>query len=193
MEKQNNTVSVGRGVVRGFTLIEMIVSIGAFAVLMLSLTSVFSSGFHSFGSARQLERNEEVAQYSLNTLAKYLRTSSVVNSSTSDVLFYDYSSKRCFEYQLDSTNGILKARWKDIATITNVMTDCSTSGMNGWVNLTTGWVTGRFVVVSSNPSGPSVGRVTINLSVSQSSASSAAKTNIQTTVSLRDYDYVLGN
>ncbi|HWQ60098.1 MAG TPA: type II secretion system protein [Candidatus Fimivivens sp.] len=187
----------GRKTVHAFTLVEMVVSIGVFAILILSLSAIFSSGFHSFGAARELERNDEVAQYAMNSLAKYLRTSSIVSPSTTtsgaqSILFFDYSSKRCFQYRLDGASGALQARWKDIATITDVMTDCSTSGMNAWVDLTTGWVTGRFEVVPSQKTPQSIGRVVIFLSVGKTSASST-KTSIQTAVSLRDYDYVLGN
>lgn len=178
----------------GFTLIELIVSIGVFAIMSVSLTAAFSSGFSTFRNSREIQRNVEATQYSMNTLAKYLRTSTVTNVSASwdSIRFYDYSSGRCFEYRFNS--GALQARWVGIGTITDVMTDCSGTALasSTWQNLTPtsdSYVTGQFYAVPSNITSKSMGRVTIAVSVKRN-ATSSLKSDIQTTVSLRDYAYV---
>jgi prepilin-type N-terminal cleavage/methylation domain-containing protein len=175
----------------GFTLIELIVSMAVFSVMATSLTASFTSGFSTFGSSREIQHDVEAAQYSMNTLAKYLRTSSIVEESGSSIRFYDYSSKRCFEYRFNS--GALQARWVEIGTITNVETDCVASALPYlWQNLTPSSgsdISGSFSAVRSRRSPRVMGRVTIMMSVKKSAAS-VLRSDIQTTVSLRDYDYV---
>ncbi|NTW29661.1 MAG: prepilin-type N-terminal cleavage/methylation domain-containing protein [Candidatus Moranbacteria bacterium] len=185
----------------GFTLIELIVSIGVFAVMSVSLAAAFTSGFSTFGNSREIQHDVEAAQYSMNMLAKYLRTSTVIEVSAAkdEIRFYDYSAKRCFEYRFDS-GGTFQVRWKDIALLTDVTTDCSSSTFGScgdpscsWKNLTPAvrsYVTGQFyATTSTNGATKSVGRVTVTMSVKKSSTAKL-KSDIQTTVSLRDYDYV---
>jgi prepilin-type N-terminal cleavage/methylation domain-containing protein len=187
---------IGKGrTASGFTLVELIVSIGVFSIMATSLTASFTSGFSTFGNSREIQHNVEAAQYSMNTLAKYLRTSTVVDApaSGSSIRFYDYSSKRCFEYQFNAGTGTLQARWAGIATITNVMNDCTASVLGAWQDLTPisgSYVSGRFYAVpSSKGATKAMGRVTMTVSVKKS-ASSSLRSDIQTSVSLRDYDYV---
>lgn len=190
-----------KGKLRGFTLVEMMVSIAVFMIIVSSMSATFSSGFSSYGNSRELQRNLETAQYAMNTLAKYLRTSTVVASSSSDIVFYDYSSKRCIQYQFDGS--VLRARWVEIPTITktagksNVKTQCTAGVLApyGWSNMTssTGYITGQFVGDLSSQGPPRhMGRVTILFSVKKD-ASSSMRANMQTTVSLRDYEYVGNN
>ena len=167
----------------GFTLIEMIVSIGIFLIMMVALSTTFVSGFASFANARDLERDVESAQFAMNTLSKYLRTSTIISSSSSDILFYDYSATRCFEYQL--SGNVLQARMKNVVAYTS----CDTSGMGSWFNVTTGYITGQFGVIPSTPSPKKMGKVTISLDIRRIAASTMMA-NIQTSVSLRDYQYV---
>ncbi|NTV55198.1 MAG: type II secretion system protein [Candidatus Moranbacteria bacterium] len=185
----------------GFTLIELIVSIGVFAIMSVSLSAAFTSGFSTFGNSREIQHDVEAAQYSMNMLAKYLRTSSVleVAAAKDDIRFYDYSAKRCFEYRFNS-GGTFQARWKNIASMTDVTTDCSASTLGScgdpscvWKNLTPtsgSYVTGQFyATTSTNGATKSVGRVTVTMSIKKNSTAKL-KSDIQTTVSLRDYDYV---
>lgn len=175
----------------GFTLVELIVSVGIFALMAVSLTAAFTSGFSTFGNSREIQRNVEAAQYSMNALAKYLRTSTILEATSSRIRFYDYSSKRCFEYRFDS--GAMQARWAGIETVTDIETDCTASVLGAWQDVTSSgssYVTGRFYAVSSSSGSPkSMGRATITISVKKS-ATSDLGSDIQTSVSLRDYDYV---
>ncbi|MEI7749486.1 MAG: type II secretion system protein [Candidatus Moraniibacteriota bacterium] len=169
---------------RGFTLIELIVSMGVFIVMITTVSATFASGFASYGNARDLERDVESAQYAMNTLAKYLRTSTIIDSTPSSVVFYDYSSNRCFEYEITGA-GVLQARMKDIVSYSQ----CSVSVLGSPFDLTTGYVSGEFVVDPSVKSPKHMGRVTLYLDI-RKSPTSTMSANVQTTVSLRDYQFL---
>ncbi|NTW15459.1 MAG: prepilin-type N-terminal cleavage/methylation domain-containing protein [Candidatus Moranbacteria bacterium] len=193
-----------RKMIGGFTLVELIVSVGVFAIMSAGVAAISSSAFSMFGNSREIQRDIESAQFTVNTLAKYLRTSTVVEHDSQSVTFFDYSSSRCFGYRFDAGSGIMQARWVAVAgDITDVKAQCSSLVLNAcagascaWQNLTASsgsYVTGRFSAVPSmnateDPPGGSVGRVTIYVSVKKSATSSIG-TSLQTTVSLRDYDY----
>lgn len=184
----------------GFTLIEMIVAIGVFAIMSVALSGAFASGFSTYRDTRELQRNVETAQYAMNTLEKLLRTSTVksaASASTPAITFYDYSSSRCFQYRFFSPSlvvGILQARWYPELDVANC--DSGGFGSISYADVTSGYVTGSFVIAPSDKDAAAtdgdpkaMGRVTVNLSV-KTDASAAMESRIQATSSLRDYSYV---
>ncbi len=185
----------------GFTLIEMIVAVGVFSVMMSVIVGAFSSGALTYRESKDFQRNLESAQYSMNTMAKHLRTSTVVSPSVpdadaSEIAFYDYSSNRCFEYRLNA--NVLEARWVSAADPDDVKGSvdiCRTSGAVGgsWAEMTSGEVDGSFrVIPSDDGSGGSkrAGRVTIMLTVRRDGGTDGRlESFMQTSVSLRDYGY----
>ncbi|MEI6650700.1 MAG: prepilin-type N-terminal cleavage/methylation domain-containing protein [Candidatus Moraniibacteriota bacterium] len=188
-------------ILKGFTLIEMIVSMGVFVIMASVISVSFSSGFSSYKNSRDLQKDIESAQYGMNAMAKSLRTSTIIDPfSTTDqaqyVIFYDYSATRCYEYRFNG--GVLEARWRDASNpidSTASKNECGATYLNGspggWNNLTEGYVTGQFFVTPSSP-GPTpaarVGRVTIFATVKKTSSGQQFSSRIQTTVSLRDYN-----
>lgn len=192
----------------GFTLVEMVVALGVFAIMTTALSASFASGFASFGNSREIQRDTDAVQHAMNTISKLLRTGTVVSSFSSNaqsIVFYDYSSKSCYEYSI--TGSILKARWKRDITVqrsvdaagiitSDVKSVCNTTALasSAWSDMTsgTGLVTGRFAIDPSKnitEGGPHVGKVVMYLSVTRAGAPSSLRSTIQTTVSLRDYDY----
>jgi len=188
----------------GFTLIEMIVAVGVFTVMMSVIVGAFSSGALAYRGARELQKNVESAQYAMNTMAKHLRTSTIFSpatpSSVSSIRFYEYSSDRCFRY--DISGGVLSARWHGIDGGTYADSDeLFQACENGTVSfpasqpMTSGDVEGIFrVVPSDDGSGGTdkrIGRVTIQLTVKNAPGENEhLKSSIQTSVSLRDYGYI---
>ena len=187
---------------KGFTLIEMIIAIGVFSIMSVAIAGAFTSGFSTYGSTRELQRNVETAQYALNTLEKLLRTSTVVSAAGTNVqaiTFYDYSSARCFRYRVISggPTSYLAAQWFQTPDPfgANPCVTASAS-FSASAQVTSGYVTGGFTVVPSDKEIPAddgdpkaMGRVTVNLSV-KASSTATTESRIQATASLRDYSYV---
>ncbi len=63
---------------KGFTLIEMMISIFIFAIIMTSVASIFAKQVSVYKKARIIESDLENAQFALNYVSKTLRTSSVI-------------------------------------------------------------------------------------------------------------------
>ncbi|MBP9751239.1 MAG: prepilin-type N-terminal cleavage/methylation domain-containing protein [Candidatus Moranbacteria bacterium] len=176
---------------KGFTLMEMIISMAVLVIMSTALAGAFSSGFSTFGSSRELQRNLENAQYALNTIEKFLRTSTVLSgdgTAGNPLVFYEYSSGRCFRYRINA--GSLEAGWYPSPNPSNPPV-CASGSFPAYSSVTTGHVAGGFSVVQSSPSTTPkrMGRVTVNLSVKES-ATATMESRIQATASLRDYSYV---
>lgn len=187
---------------KGFTLVEMVTAMSIFAIMVVAVSGAFSSGFLTYSHSRELQQNVEAAQYVVNTLAKELRTSTVV--TTNDIYpptagkkwairFYDHSSLRCFEYWFHAATHDFKAKWKDIPdTSSDPIGDCmADAGFSDATSLATGYIDGKFAVIPSDKlSNPKqMGRVTIQLIVKQKQTS-VFESHLQTSVSLRDYNYI---
>ncbi len=63
---------------KGFTLVEVIVSIFIFAIMMTSISGIFARQISSYKKTRIMANDLENAQFALNYVAKTLRTSSII-------------------------------------------------------------------------------------------------------------------
>lgn len=173
----------------GFTFIELLVAMSVFTIIMLAISQIFVQAFVGYRNTKAVQRDVENAQYSLNTMAKELRTSSVVNPSSGvrrssqSVKFFDYSQNICFQYRI-SSQKLQVAR----ALAANTAACASASfGSGSFSTISTGVISGSFIVTPSSmsPAVPMrVGEVTVSLQISEGTGHTA---RIQTTVSLRDY------
>ncbi len=181
---------------KGFTLIEVMVSLAVFLIIMLAMSQTFTQSFAGYRNVKAVQRDVENAQFALNLMAKELRTSTVTIPSSGSLVnvktvrFYDYSQNTCFEYQIDDVANQLTVKKKLVGTPSgDPSADCDNGGV--WSTSTpmakAGILTGRFIVTPSTQTPKSAGKITISLQISEGPNHTA---RIQTTSSLRDYGYI---
>ncbi len=111
---------------RGFTLIEMMVSIFIFLLVMTAIVQIFAQQIRAYGRSRTVQGDLENAQFAMNYIAKTARTASVLGSLTSgssydredflnddggndfyarqitntseSLIMYDFSQDRCLKF-----------------------------------------------------------------------------------------------
>lgn len=177
---------------RGFTLLELLISMAMLTVLMLATTDIFVRSFSNYQSTSELETNLADAQFLMNLLAKELRTSTVVSptssGSTQNIKFYEHSKGECVQYRFNSGSQSLEAARTSGG---SSFDSCNnTSSLSGFTVVGIGSVTGSFNSVPSRTiasGSPRVGRVTMTLSIRSDDSNPLV---LQTTASLRDYGYI---
>jgi len=165
---------------RGFSLVETLVAMFVFVMVIGSVSQIFTQAFVGYREQKRLQTDLETAQFAVNTMAKELRTSSVHSAGTTSIKFFDYSQSICFLYRINGTN---------LQASSNPVVDSSAcQGFfdpgAAYTTIASGISSGRFSITPSDLGSHTVGKVTVSLSVS---SGALAPTNIQTTVSLRDY------
>ncbi len=163
---------------QGFTLIETVVSMFIFVLVIAAVAQIFTQSFSGYRYEKTVQNDLESAQFTINTMAKELRTSSIVSFSASSVRFIDYSQSMCFDYEITGTTLTVASR-----SGATTVSDCGSYGPPTVV--ARGIAGGVFNVTKSQSSSPQrVGRVTVSLQIGTGATHQA---NIQTSVSLRDY------
>jgi prepilin-type N-terminal cleavage/methylation domain-containing protein len=182
---------------KGFSLMELILSVAIFVIVMVSVASIFAKSFQSYRRNKLIQRDMETAQQAMNFIAKTLRTSTVITGASgvyTTLTVYDYSrgiAGECIEFNF--TGSIIQYR---LATGTPPI--CNAFGT--WRTLTSAsdvlvQNAGFTVTKSSFTPGPAgagvVGKITTAFDVCPPAgcAGSNDQARIQTTVSLRDYDF----
>jgi prepilin-type N-terminal cleavage/methylation domain-containing protein len=167
---------------RGFSLIEVIVSLFIFGLIMTAASQIFTRAFAGHRHARSLQHDIENAQYLSGILAKELRTSTIVNpnsptSGAQSVQFYDHSQGLCIQYRIRS-NALQVAKQNSTGP-----SACNVASLSVFTTVSSGTISGAFDVTPSSPSPHTVGRVTLALRIQEGTHSEV----IQSTVSLRDF------
>lgn len=181
---------------RGFTIIEVVMSLAVFLIVMVATSGIFSSIFSGYKNTKSIQRDTENAQYALNVMAKELRTSSIatpaIAATVSAVRFYDYSQNICISYRISGSNleyasiAPTGAVLITLDTAAKKLNFCQTATLSAYTTVSTGIVTGSFVVTPSTVGSVSVGKVTVALQIAEGTNHAA---RIQTSMSLRDYNY----
>lgn len=172
----------------GFTLLEVMVAVSIFALLMTASASIFANAFKAYHNARAIQKDLENAQYTINLMAKTIRTSSVMSLGSNNINIYDYSQSKCIRYGLLSGNTIKTSSSnpstpgdKSTCSFGGSLTDLSNVSVE---NLS--FSGGQSLKLPS----PLVGKVTISMKICASSGCTGQEKDavqIQTSVSLRDY------
>jgi len=176
---------------KGFSLVEMLVSIFIFSILMALIGGTFAGFYKNYSRQKKTQKDIENAQYVLNSITKRLRTSAIIspsnktNFSLSDSNFldtYDYSLGQCIRYSLE--NNIMKYS----ISVAPDPASCNFDDNTYFLELSSNNI--NRVQVISKPTGGSndKGWATIVFYVQQDTASPGLDTSeipIQSSVSLR--------
>lgn len=184
---------VSQSKLRGFSLTEVLVALFVFSVVMVGVTSYFTSITLANQNTKRLQQNLEDVRFAMNRIAKVLRTSVVISPSSvgsgSQIRVFDYSQGRCLQYRYAS-NEILEFISTDIpptnGTEKSWCANTASFSQGALVSVASGaLIAGNFYVVpSGNTLGSErAGRVVMDAVITRGNHSST----LQTTVSLRNY------
>ena len=177
---------------RGFSLIEMLVSILIFSILMMMISGTFAGFYRNYSRQKKAQKDVENAQYILNFMAKRLRTSNIIAfpsnpqgalSSSDNLDTYDYSQGQCIRYSLGSDKII---KYAIAPSSTGDPSGCDFNSVT-YMNLSSNNINNAYVYVSPI-SGDDKKKVTVVLYVQQDVAGPGQDTSeipIQSSVSLR--------
>jgi uncharacterized protein (TIGR02599 family) len=159
---------------KGFTLVELLVSLALFSIVILVVLSILSMGITGQRKVLALQGAQENARFILEFIAKELRMS-VINGSTASTLDITRSDGNRIGYSF--TNGNIERR-----TIPG--------GQGGAINSDSVTVSGSFYVAGVGKADSQQPKVTIILGVSGKGTKTEeqARIDMQTTLSQRILD-----
>lgn len=172
---------------KGFTLIEMLVALGIFAVLLVAVINVFVSGFRYQRRAVEMQTVQREGSYMLETISREIRMATGINPNqrginSSKISFVNHEGHQvdyCRASQLGTTVTCNDAG-DYFAMIDN------TVGSADIVNSSDVRVNNMKFYVSNQDFALSQPRITIVLSM-RSKRDSSAELTLQSTVSMRLY------
>jgi type II secretory pathway pseudopilin PulG len=196
---KNPNSSFFNGKKKGFSFLEVMLSVFIFSLMMTTVSITFANLFKNYTKAKAIQINLENSQFAMNSMAKSLRTSSVLPSTDSTIKFFNYSDNKCTAYQHDEEDASLQ-----IASVLIPIDDPLIQTGEQKIEACNGETLSVFSdVISSNVSDvkfdyiPSsegseniIGKVTISVEVCPTAGCiGPAEDNvrIQSSVSLRDY------
>ena len=200
---------------KGFTLIEMMISIFIFVIVMTAIVTVFASHISASAYAREVQRNVENAQFAFNYMAKTFRTSAIAagayddnneyvektQENVTEIYLYDYSQSKCFRFFFEPNHNERGAIAYQSSAFgvqeTQDVEQCAqgaTYKNEPTVYLTTGDIEdAQFTYTPSqrgsyeeDPSPAHIGYVTMSARIADRTAEQG-RVWMQTSVSLRDY------
>jgi prepilin-type N-terminal cleavage/methylation domain-containing protein len=201
-EKKNKINSKNE---KGMTLLEVLVAMFVFVVIMVAVVQIFGNSASSYRNTVRGQRNLEDAQYIFSQMTKTFRTSTIIecnpsscDASTDEIKVFDYSrgSENCIKFKISENNIMIGLKNASTSHDCDANVDFAAAELN---QMTAGRVENmNFNVTKSingaEPGGPVVGKVTISAKVctdiNGSSCSANGVVQIQSTVSLRDFDTV---
>lgn len=183
---------------RGFSFLEIMVSVFIFSLMMTTISITFSNLFKNYRNSRAIQTNLENAQFIINSMAKSLRTSSIVSSTSSSIKFYNYSDGNCFSYKFEDNSlqvASVSISSEDYPTVELRKEQCD-SALLAYSDVLSNVNDVNFEIIPSSQGTPNImGKVTILIDVcavpgSECSESVHDRSKIQSSVSLRDYSSV---
>lgn len=183
---------------RGYTLIEALLTILLSAIVLLAMSGLIGSLFKNYRAGRQLQIDLENARVALSVMTKTMRPvtplnadGSVLDGQNAVAYGYDAAGSRCVAFQFDGVNHKIRfgtlngiTRWQDCGNISNIAFQDLTSST---ITSASFQVTGSKPIDFPGNNDGHVGSVTVRFTVQTDAAHTA---DLQTSVSLRDYEYV---
>jgi len=191
----------------GYTLLEALLAFAISAILLLAISGLVGSLFRAYQISRQSQVDLEEARTALGILTKVIRPATLTNvsgqvlaaSAAPDVLYaYSNDSKQCISFRF-ANNSLEYATFgstaSGAATVKERAAGCNFSTHTGDYNkvVMSKITNGNFNLVPSKPLNTetsingSTGMVTARFTVE---TDATHKSDLQTAVSLRDYEYV---
>lgn len=179
---------------RGFTLLELLISVFIFSLVMVIVTSLFTRIVAFNKRSRSIQQNMEDVRFAMELMAKTVRTSSVVscnnfnhpicNAQESSIEVYDYSQNKCIRFYLKSKRIRMDSAATDRANCRSGVTLTGIDLVDNFVmNL-------DFRATKTDNASSQVGKVTISAEVCSTASCTGVendRANLETTLSLRDY------
>lgn len=174
--------------VGGFSLIEIIVAMAMFALIIGGVTLFGINSINSQKKSRAMQETLENAQYAMDLMSRKIRTSSDISGNSSQLFFIDNvdSSSFCYRFNNDKIEVA-----KDTS---GGGSSCSHFSSGDFVDLAGANYTrvdGSFSVVETDLVSHRRGYVRIAIEINYAEGATVNESdfiNIQSTVSLRDYD-----
>jgi len=113
---------------KGFTLIEMLISVFIFSIIMTATVVVFAGYVKSHKYSRIVQKNLEGVQFAFNYIAKTLRVSSVINGDgdNKNLFTYTEAGETCTYFYIN--NGAL---WRKSLKLADVPASVSAGNKKG--------------------------------------------------------------
>ncbi|HRY82360.1 MAG TPA: prepilin-type N-terminal cleavage/methylation domain-containing protein [Candidatus Moranbacteria bacterium] len=167
---------------KGFSLLEMLISIFIFSLIIITSVSIFAASASARQKSRKIQKNMEDARTALDLMAKNMRMSTELNTSNGTdedtTIYMNNSSQGCISYKFESNK--LQIGY------TGGSSDCSNALLYPSYNdIMESDVSGKFYVKTTliTEGSKRVGRATISLTVDG--------INLETSVSFRDYNEII--
>ena len=185
---------------RGYTLIEAMLTIALSAIVLLAISGLIGSLFRGYRASRQLQIDLENARVTLGVVTKLIRpltpldnNGNVIAGNTQRTLDYMYGydslAQQCVAFRFSNSRiqfgSMTAAKIENCSygTVASTFQDLTLSTISNASFLVTG--SDKFNL-NSNKDGH-VGKVTVKFTVQTDATHSA---DLQTTISMRNYDYV---
>jgi len=167
----------------GFSLIETLIAVLIFSLLMVVIVGIFANLLKNYAVTKKTQINIENAQYAMNSMAKTIRTSDVLDYPSGSMNKFrvfdnsvDAGGVNCIEYKYTSTSSEIDT-YSFSATDSS---DCFSHSITSWPNVFAKNIASAYIY-SIASTGSSYGRVTISLEVQDDTS----LVPIQISVSLR--------
>ncbi len=165
---QNKKTKTKKRILKGFSLLEMLVSIMIFSLVTLVSVAAFSSVVKTQRKVRNIQKKVESVGLTVELISKVIRMSSQVKSYSNgvEIRMYNDSQSKCISYRF--FKGNLQESEKFVTDYDpSIDTTCTSSGAyNNYIDIISG-VTGRFQVNESDPGTGKVGKATVTIRADQ--------------------------